>query len=165
MKSISMSSPLLFLLVLCLSTFGLVSAAPLREYEYWARSDPYAEAYYKAREWAEYPTFAVRASNPAPPAKPPTLNFKWSKNAEDNLKSQTAEEFHGQDPKTAQENIVKDYWQRTAAVAHATTAKIIRAAHKGGTDPTEPDHITVGFKDAKKNEFSGYAYHVYTGRT
>ncbi|OSX56240.1 hypothetical protein POSPLADRAFT_1037540 [Postia placenta MAD-698-R-SB12] len=164
MKSISSGNPLLFLLFLCLAACGLVSAAPLSDYEYWGRSDPYAEAYHKAREWAEHPTFAARASRPAQPAQRPNLSIWWSRNARNDLTSQTSAEWGGHQPQAYQEALVRQYWARTPAVAHATGAKIIRAAHKGGTNPREPDHITVGFKDANGDEINDHAYHVYTGR-
>jgi len=48
----------------------------------------------------------------------------------------------------------------------ANKARVRAAAHSGGTDPTEPEHITVDYKKGNKiiDSPSGGAWHVYTGR-
>jgi len=70
----------------------------------------------------------------------------------------TAEQWH--------ETIIDNFATQQATLSTANKARVRAAAHSGGTDPHEAEHITVDYKNGNNIISSphGGAWHVYTGR-
>ncbi|KAI0029592.1 hypothetical protein K488DRAFT_88591 [Vararia minispora EC-137] len=94
-----------------------------------------------------------------------TLAITWSNQGLQDLKSLDPEDYDS-NPKKWHEDKVAAFQKAQSALASANRAKIRRAAHTGGTDPNEKDHITVSYRQNNKeiNSPRGGGWHVYTGR-
>ncbi|KAH9853049.1 hypothetical protein C2E23DRAFT_823044 [Lenzites betulinus] len=101
-----------------------------------------------------------------PPAPAPALAIAWTGPAEAAVSKMTPAECDDEDPHKWHEEKVRHFQKATPALASATKARIRAPAHKGGSDATEPEHITVSYKQGNKDIDSPKkgAWHVYTGR-
>ncbi|KAI0784865.1 hypothetical protein C8Q75DRAFT_809753 [Abortiporus biennis] len=103
----------------------------------------------------------------APAGPPKHIPVAWRGKATADLKHPLASTWkHGEDAKKKHEEIVRDHAKTHVTSAHG--AQIFRAAHPGGFNPTEKDHITTKYFDHKGKKIHDAAghdlHHVYTGR-
>ncbi|KAH0835717.1 hypothetical protein J3R83DRAFT_9538 [Lanmaoa asiatica] len=89
--------------------------------------------------------------------------------AEAEVSAMSAANFGGEDPKQWHVDKVQQFAAANAAsLPGVTKGRVRKPAHAGGTDPNEPEHITVTFKAGNREIHSsgphGGAWHVYTGR-
>ncbi|KAL4245792.1 hypothetical protein ABKN59_001661 [Abortiporus biennis] len=94
------------------------------------------------------------------------LPISWTGTAKAELAEPLAATWgNGDDAKARHEAIVREYGD---SIKKAKSAQIEHAAHPGGTDPNEKDHITVKYFDKNggiikdKNDWD--SHHVYTNR-
>ncbi|KAI0784878.1 hypothetical protein C8Q75DRAFT_809767 [Abortiporus biennis] len=94
------------------------------------------------------------------------LPISWTGTAQGELAEPLAATWgNGDDAKARHEAIVREYGN---SIKKAKSAQIEHAAHPGGTDPNEKDHITVQYFDKNggiikdKNDWD--SHHVYTNR-
>jgi len=109
-----------------------------------------------------------------------SIAIQWTPKAQADVAAFTSADFGGENPTTFHERKVQEHYNNNQttlqgtvkakiryvlALVHALLANSFsRGAHAGGTDPNEPDHITVSYKDAKNKDVGGGGVHVYTGR-
>ncbi|PPQ84499.1 hypothetical protein CVT24_006693 [Panaeolus cyanescens] len=82
--------------------------------------------------------------------------------AEADIAKMDASHFGGMDPKAYHVKAVQDY-QSTSTdpiVQAAKKARVRAAAHSGGTDPNEKEHLTVSYHKTKSQNTT---VHIYTG--
>ncbi|KAI0784883.1 hypothetical protein C8Q75DRAFT_809771 [Abortiporus biennis] len=93
------------------------------------------------------------------------LPIKWAGTAQGELAEPLAATWGKGDAKARHEAIVREHGDN---IKNAKSAQINHAAHPGGTDPNEKDHITVQYFDKNggpiqdKNGWD--SHHVYTNR-
>lgn len=87
----------------------------------------------------------------------PAPVVKWTAPAFKELMDKISSGEYAHSAKAWCENLVLRYLEKE--VPQATQARIRKPPHKGGTDPNEPRHMTVTFKDGNRPIDTR---HVYT---
>ncbi|KAJ3710878.1 hypothetical protein DFJ43DRAFT_138036 [Lentinula guzmanii] len=90
-----------------------------------------------------------------------SIVIKWTVTALQDIAQFVAADFGNVDPKEYHEAKVLEYLYTHQLPVGTNIARIRRGAHKGGSDPRRPDHITLSLQ---RGGHKLQTAHVYTGR-